>query len=240
MTVDISIGEEPARPRRGVVSRKTKKRRRKGNGDEPDQETLIDLRTDLRKTGFAIRGPNDNPAKTRAEKTREKVHGVLRRYESANRPLPAHPSRPAVAWLNRIAEEAGVARYTISYLDHPNRKLLDQFVSKLGLEIQGGAVGSNFENSDHITGKIESYLNRLSAEGRKLPRKKNGVCFKAVAREAGVCVSTLKIPGHKNRILVEKAVEKLGLETRRSTRKGPLLLIELRDILIDGLQSRLH
>jgi hypothetical protein len=144
-----------------------------------------------------------------------------------------------LSWLNRIAEEAGVARYTISYLEHPNRKLLDQFVSRLGLEVQGGAVGSWFEYSDRITGKIESYLNCLSAEGRKLPRKKNGVCFKAVAREAGVGVSTLKMRGHKNRILVEKAVGKLGLETRRSTRKGPLLLIELRDILIDSLQSPL-
>jgi hypothetical protein len=65
-----------------------------------DQETLIDLRTDIRKTSFAFGGASDNPAKARAEETREKIHGVLRQYEAANRPLPAHPSRPAVPWLN--------------------------------------------------------------------------------------------------------------------------------------------
>ena len=163
---------------------------------------------------------------------RERLHTLLKDYDSACRPLPSHPSRPKTAWLQRIADEAGIRRGTISYLDHPNRKLLDQYVSRLGLKPVGGDVGARFEHSARVTGLLQSYLAQLEANGRKLPKQNGEISFATVAREAGMNFSTLKIPGHKNRKLVEEAAARLGLESRRVVRAGPLALSELCDLLV--------
>ena len=131
-----------------------------------------------------------------------------------------------------------MSRYTISYLDHPNRELLNQYVARLGLKPAGGDVGARFEHSAQVTGQLQSYLAKLEADGRKLPKKCGEISFATVAREAGINFSTLKMPGHKNRKLVEEAASRLGMESRRVVRTGPLVLSELLDLLVANTKRK--